>query len=249
MDNNVGSSPRVRGTEIEPSHAATSIRFIPASAGNGSSWAALYFWQSVHPRECGERPAVNESPIQAIGSSPRVRGTGKTTNDVLQRSRFIPASAGNGQCRHHRRAISPVHPRECGERFTRNPVPAPALGSSPRVRGTGFRWSRYSSSRRFIPASAGNGATVIEEEPILAVHPRECGERWVKVVPSNSKAGSSPRVRGTALFSPSSLPGLRFIPASAGNGSIPRWYRSRKPVHPRECGERMFQDTLVQNRN
>ena len=51
--------------------------------------------------------------------------------------------------------------------------------------------------------------------------------------------GSSPRLRGTERWR--SILGYpdRFIPALAGNGQLRNLQRSRHPVHPRACGERM----------
>ncbi len=55
--------------------------------------------------------------------------------------------------------------------------------------------------------------------------------------------GSSPRLRGTAIF-PLFYPLLtRFIPAPAGNG-LGMYLPARAPsVHPRACGERNRIDT------
>ena len=52
-------------------------------------------------------------------------------------------------------------------------------------------------------------------------------------------SGSSPRVRGTHLLAPSLPRCGRFIPACAGNAGPSRPSCSRRPVHPRVCGERI----------
>ena len=50
------------------------------------------------------------------GSSPRLRGTDRTVPDVTDRSRFIPAPAGNGLSAIRGSDEVAVHPRACGER-------------------------------------------------------------------------------------------------------------------------------------
>jgi len=52
--------------------------------------------------------------------------------------------------------------------------------------------------------------------------------------------GSSPRLRGTRLPVVSEHHQLRFIPAPAGNASVPSARASARTVHPRACGERRF---------
>ena len=50
-------------------------------------------------------------------------------------------------------------------------------------------------------------------------------------------AGSSPRVRGTAVFMALAAIGGRFIPACAGNSAAARAAQAEAAVHPRVCGE------------
>ena len=65
-----------------------------------------------------------------------------------------------------------------------------------------------------------------------------CWERSRPTLLSRSRAGSSPRVRGTDDERDGLLPALRFIPACAGNGARCGTPASGPPVHPRVCGER-----------
>ena len=112
-----GSSPRVRGTDWWHDVHVQRRRFIPACAGNGSSWLRVIVSSSVHPRVCGER--ANSTPMKSemVGSSPRVRGTGPGATPAASRRRFIPACAGNGGNRRLTARTSTVHPRVCGERW------------------------------------------------------------------------------------------------------------------------------------
>ena len=70
-----GSSPRARGTASDFSCYRSPWRFIPASAGNGLTQFHAYCFESVHPRERGERPLGPVSVTLRNGSSPRARGT------------------------------------------------------------------------------------------------------------------------------------------------------------------------------
>ena len=87
------------------------------------------------------------------------------------------------------------------------------------ARGTELRLHGYAGRRRFIPASAGNGSVATWPARRPSVHPRERGERGMKLVQDADIDGSSPRARGTAQPWRWRLALSRFIPASAGNGT------------------------------
>ena len=76
-----GSSPRVRGAP-QPVHPRACgelhSRFIPARAGNRQVRNRPGIVPPVHPRACGEQTDHRCSACRNGGSSPRVRGTGKT---------------------------------------------------------------------------------------------------------------------------------------------------------------------------
>ena len=110
-----GSSPRVRGTQLEGVHVGGVGRFIPACAGNTSRRRNSDGLISVHPRVCGEHPKVNGATLRSFGSSPRVRGTRPERHCGVQGQRFIPACAGNTVNAPVFRAFMSVHPRVCGE--------------------------------------------------------------------------------------------------------------------------------------
>ena len=175
----------------------------------------------------------------AIGSSPRVRGTVAPLLRQGRQHRFIPAGAGNGMGAAGHCPLSAVHPRGCGERLTRSSSGVAFVGSSPRVRGTVGAMFLEITFQRFIPAGAGNGSIQRAGLPCQAVHPRGCGERASCATRPSSAAGSSPRVRGTAMAASSATLNRRFIPAGAGNGRRLRLQCRFAAVHPRGCGERM----------
>ncbi len=193
-------------------------RFIPACAGNAADRRTRRCSGPVHPRVCGERQSGARRIRNAIGSSPRVRGTRAGVAGGRHHYRFIPACAGNANRANHDQARSSVHPRVCGEREALVVQAAGPVGSSPRVRGTPMRIAWVVSRFRFIPACAGNANAV---------------RRGLRTA-----CGSSPRVRGTHFCSRSMPVNSRFIPACAGNAHRRGLGPRHISVHPRVCGER-----------
>ncbi len=145
----LGSSPQVRGTRPSGATQADHRRFIPAGAGNTLGTVSMRIDRAVHPRRCGEHHITPDKRKPDTGSSPQVRGTLNIWISAFPRSRFIPAGAGNTAAM----ALGTlVH-----------------TGSSPQVRGT--LWARAMNQRaaRFIPAGAGNTGDALTELG------RECG--------------------------------------------------------------------------
>ena len=91
---------------------------------------------------------------------------------------------------------------------------------------------------RFIPARAGIGSRRWRDHRNNAVHPRSCGDRVNLTHKSETKGGSSPLVRGSALTPELDTGGQRFIPARAGIGHSKRALAVQMSVHPRSCGDR-----------
>jgi len=110
-------------------------------------------------------------------------------------------------------------------------------GSSPRTRGTLSFADLRRPRRRFIPAHAGNTASLLAASRPAAVHPRARGEHRLELGELKLSGGSSPRTRGTPLGVLGTHTGVRFIPAHAGNTGP--WYYggSDNTVHPRARGE------------
>ena len=131
-----GSSPRGRGTRARRHPGRLRLRFIPARAGNTPRSTRRWPRRTVHPRAGGEHRARTLGRSLSPGSSPRGRGTRSVLAHLLGLRRFIPARAGNTDCRDARGGTSPVHPRAGGEHFRRRKIASRLTGSSPRGRGT-----------------------------------------------------------------------------------------------------------------
>ena len=154
-----------------------------------------------------------------------------------ERRRFIPACAGNTPRPALRRLNTAVHPRVRGEHFLHLAKNKTVRGSSPRARGTQCGRRAEKTSRRFIPACAGNTGPRNSRRGCRPVHPRVRGEHPVVYIGSRGQTGSSPRARGTPSRCRQGTRWWRFIPACAGNTTgLPDWC-SWCSVHPRVRGE------------
>ena len=229
----------MRGTDERIIAGAGSGRFIPARAGNRAAQPGSRSPCPVHPRSCGEQGRGASEGRLVGGSSPLVRGTVHVGVTVIHNVRFIPARAGNSSAARYCATSQPVHPRSCGEQPSTARTSAANAGSSPLVRGTGEFKEAQRTLGRFIPARAGNRIdrrTADFREP---VHPRSCGEQRAEPSVTRSITGSSPLVRGTAIWAGRSGPCRRFIPGRAGNRRAALTCPAPWPVHPRSCGEQI----------
>ena len=156
--NQSGSSPLARGTLKANRADLLAKRFIPARAGNTTTPATQWGWDSVHPRSRGEHTWEIMSAAASSGSSPLARGT--PLRDLPSRScvRFIPARAGNTRWVSSSVLPRPVHPRSRGEHMNTTPQAIKSAGSSPLARGTPLSITQLSR--------------------VTAVHPRSRGEHF-----------------------------------------------------------------------
>ena len=95
-----GSSPRLRGTDLNPSQRQKEVRFIPAPAGNRFAWRLPFraLPITVHPRACGEQVRrIFSKKINKWAVHPRACG-----EQVYYRYK-------------KKWRLGSVHPRACGE--------------------------------------------------------------------------------------------------------------------------------------
>ena len=206
--------PRLRGELVSfntiPSGNGGSS---PLARGTPGAYLVKFRDSAVHPRLRGELEQGGIPPFKSDGSSPLARGTLLLDGNKCTNIRFIPACAGNSIQLIHRNIGTPVHPRLRGELVLKVIDGQYGIGSSPLARGTlSFRRAN-SSSRRFIPACAGNSQLFVCCFGERSVHPRLRGELAV----NSGYLTSNPR----------------FIPACAGNSGVRSVHKSFVPVHPR----------------
>ena len=133
----------------------------------------------------------------------------------------------------------------CGEQHVDGFLAQGINGSSPRVRGTGYRAGSPTRNGRFIPACAGNSHAINLNRAARSVHPRVCGEQCCLLVCYPARRGSSPRVRGTDTLRWENGASGRFIPACAGNSRASSTTAPHSSVHPRVCGEQPARSNIV----
>ena len=151
------------------------------------------------------------------GSSPRMRGTLPFPSEASNRSRIIPAHAGNTLSASTAFRTRRHHPRACGEHDREVEHVAAAKGSSPRMRGT-----LVGSKTPHCPSGD---------------HPRACGEHRQYGREPLPCQGSSPRMRGTRSGRHRRPDRRGIIPAHAGNTFGHRTAPTVHGDHPRACGE------------
>ena len=192
---------------------------------------------SVHPRWRGEHPDEALGERLYDGSSPLARGTQDNPRPCPWCGRFIPAGAGNTSWARLLLPPRPVHPRWRGEHPIRNALDKCDNGSSPLARGTRDADEWEVNYCRFIPAGAGNTASIWDITVKHAVHPRWRGEHSCAMMPQRIGSGSSPLARGTLPDRVAPWECVRFIPAGAGNTYCLMPCPPQMPVHPRWRGE------------
>ncbi len=182
--------------------------------------------------------------FQAIGSSPRMWGTGKESWLIDHRVRFIPTHVGNRVPSPTSAVAAAVHPHACGEQEDSINITHYNSGSSPRMWGTEIRQKQTHHGRRFIPTHVGNRDTYGKTDCTAAVHPHACGEQATVLHILHGSHGSSPRMWGTVDTALALGSGARFIPTHVGN-SCRIWKNSKHTaVHPHACGEQFLTSVL-----
>ena len=171
----------MRGTLFPKIKRVGDNRFIPADAGNIEIYGEGIIKLPVHPRGCGEHVTFLIVTPKPAGSSPRMRGTYYFALLRHLRCRFIPADAGNITTTKRKKRGLPVHPRGCGEHGWSNTSNVSSAGSSPRMRGTFAAAMNQHCLLRFIPADAGNIQGQVGWNKHSSVHPRGCGEHFIKI--------------------------------------------------------------------
>ena len=211
-----GSSPRMRGSLERDLQPIPSRGIIPAHAGLTKHYLCLLYTRRDHPRACGAHVCLTLPMSTAPGSSPRMRGSHPRELHLQADAGIIPAHAGLTAIGGGFSGLGGDHPRACGAHISVDFLDVPILGSSPRMRGS--RDVRAEDCRAFgiIPAHAGLTRDVGRGLCVLWDHPRACGAHPHRRRRRAARQGSSPRMRGSQLLSPTFIASLGIIPAHAG---------------------------------
>ena len=232
----MGASPRLRGKRVLPPLQPAPPGCIPAPAGETAVSAGAPYMSRVHPRACGGNSTLGSSRSGPDGASPRLRGKPRTIRRSPPGSGCIPAPAGETVAAGVVGRAFAVHPRACGG----NPGAAGGAvrgrGASPRLRGKLLAQLGTKSSRRCIPAPAGETDRGPRPRPLSTVHPRACGGNEANDDTKSADIGASPRLRGKHVLRRPRRGSGRCIPAPAGETLDVLGERIRLRVHPRACG-------------
>ena len=150
-----GSSPRMRGKQLDVWQSFQHVRIIPAHAGQTRSRSSSPARSTDHPRACGANGVKLLLRVSTHGSSPRMRGKHGQFVRHGERGRIIPAHAGQTAGCRRPSSTRPDHPRACGANVA-------AL-------------ARLAHHVRIIPAHAGQTWYSTFCPGWTTDHPRACG--------------------------------------------------------------------------
>ncbi len=156
MTPQLGSSPRLWGTQLRQPAGIYPRRFIPTPVGNTAAVNIPLAQSTVHPHACGEHFKRVGAALDSIGSSPRLWGTHDPIVLCNDDRRFIPTPVGNTKRGQAWRSGIAVHPHACGEHPCLPTGRRRRVGSSPRLWGTLNNPACQIVARRFIPTPVGN---------------------------------------------------------------------------------------------
>ena len=231
-----GLSPRLRGNQCLSRFTRHIVGSIPALAGEPVTPCRVYRRRWVYPRACGGTNVKERIDDPKLGLSPRLRGNQCNAECECNRSRSIPALAGEPRYLGHSDSGRTVYPRACGGTYGCNRSDATPPGLSPRLRGNQptTRWSP--SLKRSIPALAGEPSSCIRGRSKPRVYPRACGGTPILMMMIITSSGLSPRLRGNHLWPTGKRKNSGSIPALAGEPIIRHQGDMIKAVYPRACG-------------
>ena len=190
----------MRGTLVPDDVDVRKPGIIPAYAGNTNGWTGWYHCGRDHPRVCGEHCRFHVQGHVFEGSSPRMRGTHGSCRWLPISVGIIPAYAGNTLPIKLTECPKRDHPRVCGEHICSGSYVITVPGSSPRMRGTRSSRTVGDGIPGIIPAYAGNTHAVRSALRFSQDHPRVCGEHAFGTSAVMLLPGSSPRMRGTLIY-------------------------------------------------
>ena len=113
------------------------------------------------------------------------------------------------------------------------------------MRGKADRHSRSRSDQGITPAYAGKSLLHLPHLRWGWDHPRLCGEKLAPLVRAYSILGSPPPMRGKVLHSPFRFPCSRITPAYAGKSAEYVLFYLKLWDHPRLCGEKCAEPSIV----
>ena len=179
----------------------------------------------ITPAYAGKSSTLDRIRLSRLGSPPPMRGKDFQPCYPCGGIGITPAYAGKSFCVSGVEVRKRDHPRLCGEKETTNTSSMTTTG--------------------ITPTYAGKREVIYGFKHVLQDHPRLCGEKIWNIKASCGKWGSPPPMRGKARKRPTGKRLEGITPAYAGK----RVMLSPDPVllrdHPRLCGEKCTQKSLI----
>ena len=167
-----------------------------------------------------------------------MRGKVYCVSKVRPRDGITPAHAGKSLLLRLRSILCRDHPRACGEKMYASISICAVWGSPPRMRGKAVLFRMFHGGDGITPAHAGKRKPTLPAERQTRDHPRACGEKTERKLPTAAAKGSPPRMRGKAYLETSAQAFPRITPAHAGKSCVEQHKVIFGWDHPRACGEK-----------
>ena len=235
-----GLSPPTRGNRPLCQSESRPRGSIPAHAGEPRGHGRTTATRAVYPRPRGGTAARTPRPLRRQGLSPPTRGNRGCERRPARRGRSIPAHAGEPRPSCRRRSAPRVYPRPRGGTVFPSPQNALARGLSPPTRGNRTRTGTAWTSRRSIPAHAGEPRSIFGESRRQRVYPRPRGGTVLARQRGNLDKGLSPPTRGNRCRGFCRAGRARSIPAHAGEPPFQPCLSDLPWVYPRPRGGTPF---------
>ncbi len=164
----------------------------------------------------GAAPSALSAASAVEGRSPRARGSRFKLGLCRLRAGSIPACAGQPANAYWLGLLTRVDPRVRGAAAV-SVAPTPKVpGRSPRARGSPHHHAAAAADPGSIPACAGQPLARPSAAPSTWVDPRVRGAASRRPRPRHTRAGRSPRARGSLDLGVGVVTEQRSIPACAG---------------------------------
>ena len=155
-----------------------------------------------------------------------------------ERRGITPALAGKSWMTRRRAIWCTDHPRTCGEKCGLSATTRGQKGSPPHMRGKAKSAALQGPVHGITPAHAGKSLWRHFLSRTGRDHPRTCGEKRPRPLPTLASWGSPPHMQGKDVVHLSFPVSAGITPAYAGKRYHDRATSFGIKDHPRTCGEK-----------
>ncbi len=228
----------MRGQASAYKSCTATAGITPADAGTSARICSSVRSPTDHPRGCGDKDSLPDSPDTCGGSPPRMRGQASPFQQGDSLHGITPADAGTSSSSRSSLSQSQDHPRGCGDKKSSCQLEHPTYGSPPRMRGKVAPVEKLVTASGITPADAGTSLFPLYCGRYSADHPRGCGDKGAIILLFTGLRGSPPRMRGQVSPSAEVFQFVRITPADAGTREQTTFTKRFPKDHPRGCGDK-----------